>query len=93
MFGTATSPVPPAWFKQRQGKAEPVNEGEALHKLTAPNQQDAYVLIQQHENGKWLAELRETADGESLSITPAVLDNPGEAWNAAFELYRQNIIV
>jgi hypothetical protein len=92
MFGTTTEPVLPFWFKLRQGKAEPV-KGSSLIKLSAPNQQDAYVLIEQKENGKWSAALREEPEGANTVETPAEFDYPGLAWNAAFEIYRQTVLV
>lgn len=91
MFGTATDPVPPFWFKQRQGKVEQMEES-SLFKLSAPNQQDAYVQITETD-GKWSALVRLEPEGENVAETGADFENPGTAWNAAFELYRQAVIV
>ncbi|HXG12694.1 MAG TPA: hypothetical protein VNK04_23250 [Gemmataceae bacterium] len=84
-------PTLPSWFKYRQGKAEPA--GENTCRLTAPNQQDAFISIRPAENGRWSAALRTTADGPDLAATAPEFDNPADAWAAAFELYRREILV
>jgi hypothetical protein len=83
--------VPPFWFKQRQGKAEPA--GENTFKLTAPNQGEAFIRIQPGEGGRWSAAVQLAADGPDLAATKAEFDRPGNAWDAAFELYRTALIV
>jgi hypothetical protein len=82
--------VVPSWFKYRQGKAEPA--GNETYKLTAPQSADAFVSIHQAQNGKWSAALRQTADGPTVAVTEPEFDTPGDAWTAAFELYRQNVV-
>ncbi len=84
-------PILPSWFKQRQGKAEPV--GADTYRLTAPNLGEAFVSIRPAEDGKWAAVLRRSADGPDLAATPAVIPTALEAWEAAFELYRVNVVV
>jgi hypothetical protein len=83
--------VVPTWFKYRQGKAEPA--GENTYKLTAPLMQEAYVSIRKGENGRWAGVLRLAADGPEADTTPPQWENPGDAWNAAFELYRAALII
>jgi hypothetical protein len=80
----------PSWFKQRQGKAEPA--GDNLLRLTAPNQGEAVIGIRQ-DNGRWAGFLKPTADGEEIEATPPHYELPSEAWNAAFEIYRRQMIV
>jgi hypothetical protein len=83
--------IVPTWFKYRQGKAEPA--GEHTYKLTAPQAaSEAFITIHQASNGKWSAALRQTADGPALTVTDADFDRPGDAWSAAFELYRQHVV-
>ena len=41
---------------------------------------------------QWAA-LRSVADGPDLASTPAEFPTPGEAWQAAFELYRTTLLV
>ena len=84
-------PVPPQWFKLRQGKVEPA--GTDTYRLTAPQQQEAFISIHQAENGRWSASLRMAADGPAVAVTEPILENVGDAWQAAFELYRVNVIV
>lgn len=84
-------PVPPQWFKLRQGKIEPA--GTDTYRLSAPQQQEAFISVQQAENGRWSASLRMTADGPAVAATEPVLENAGDAWQAAFELYREHVII
>jgi hypothetical protein len=84
-------PILPFWFKQRQGKLEAA--GENIFKATAPNQGEAYLRIHRAENQHWAAGIREKPDGEDIAATPAEFPTPGEAWDAAFELYRRHAIV
>jgi hypothetical protein len=84
-------PILPSWFKQRQGKAEPA--GDATYRLTAPNLGEWFISIRQADNGRWSASLRRTADGPEVAATPPELPRPVEAWEAAFELYRVNVVV
>jgi hypothetical protein len=83
-------PVLPAWFKQRQGKAEPA--GENTFRLTAPNMGEAFIHIQRGDNGQWSAHLRATADGPDMAASAADLPSPVEAWEAAFEFYRVALV-
>lgn len=83
-------PTLPSWFKYRQGKAEPA--GENTLRLTAPNQQDAFISIRMGEGGRWSAVLRMTPDGPDVATTSPEFAKEVDAWEAAFELYRQVVI-
>jgi hypothetical protein len=85
-------PITPFWFKQRQCKAEPAGDNQL--KLTGPILPDAYIRIVPDEGKKhWRAALRLGPDGADLHTTEAEFPGPKEAWEAAFELYRNHIIV
>ncbi len=84
-------PDPPHWFKQRQCKAEPVGSDNLL-KLSGPNLGEAFIRIEP-ANGRWIAALRLTADGQDVGKSATDYRNPAEAWQAAFELYRTQLIV
>jgi len=85
-------PIVPFWFKQRQCKAEPAGDNEL--KLTGPILPDAFVRISADEGKQhWRAALRLAPDGADLQRTEAEFRNPKEAWEAAFELYRNHVIV
>lgn len=85
-------PIPPFWFKQRQCQAELAGDENTL-KVTGPNLGEAFLRIDRGENGRWRAAMRRTADGPEVAATEPELDNPTDAWEAAFELYRTNVIV
>ena len=84
-------PTPPFWFKQRQAKLEPA--GEHTFKVTAPNQNEAFLLLRPGDNQRWSAAVRLSADGPDVATTPPAWNTLVEAWGAAFELYRQHVIV
>ncbi len=84
-------PILPFWFKQRQCKAEPA--GENVLRVSGPILPEAYILIRPGEEGRWQAALRSTPDGPNLAATDSEFASPQEAWNAAFELYRNHVIV
>jgi hypothetical protein len=83
-------PVPPFWFVQRQGKAEPA--GVDVLKLSAPNMKDAFISIQSGPGGLWYAALRQSPDGPDIAVTPAEFAKREDAWQAAFELYRSHFV-
>ena len=85
-------PILPFWFKQRQCKYEPAGADSQL-KVTGPNLGEAYIRICQGENGRWQAAFRRAADGPDDAASDADIPGQREAWDAAFELYRQNVIV
>jgi hypothetical protein len=82
----------PFWFKQRQCKAEPVGTGTAL-RVTGPNLGEAFLAVEQVPSRLWRAALREKADGPEVTTTEAQFPTEREAWRAAFELYRNHVIV
>ncbi len=84
-------PIPPFWFLQRQAKIELA--GDNLYRLTAPNLREAFITIRQGVEGRWSAALRLTADGPDVEATGSGYDNPGDAWGAAFELYRNHVVI
>jgi len=81
----------PTWFKYRQGKAE--SAGERVFKLTAPNLLEAFISIRPAENGNWQGVVRTKADGPDVAITEPEFLAPGEALEAAFELYRGYVVI
>jgi hypothetical protein len=83
-------PTLPTWFKYRQGKAEPA--GENTLKLTAPNLPDEFIAIRRAENGNYQGIYRNTAAGPDVTVTQTEYVVPGEAWGAAFELYRNQVV-
>jgi hypothetical protein len=85
------TPTLPFWFQQRQAKAEPA--GNDALRITAPNLREAFLFIRQGENGRWSASLRLQADGPEFAVTGQDFAKPEEAWEAAFELHRQHIVV
>jgi hypothetical protein len=84
-------PVLPFWFKQRQCKAEPA--GDNVLRVSGPNLGEAYLYLSRAETGRWRAGLRQTADGPDVITTAPEIETPREAWDAAFELYREQMIV
>jgi hypothetical protein len=84
-------PILPFWFKQRQAKAEAA--GPDTYRLTAPNLREALISIRQDSEGRWGAALRLAADGPDVAVTATAYGAPGEAWDAAFELYRRELVV
>jgi hypothetical protein len=80
----------PTWFKYRQGKAEPA--GDHTYRVTAPNLSEAFVSIRALENGQWQGTVRLSADGPDLAVSEPVPGGAGQAWDAAFELYRHHVV-
>jgi hypothetical protein len=85
-------PILPFWFKQRQCKAEPAGS-ENMLKVSAPNLGEAFLRIEPADNGRWRAALRMAADGADVQATGADFPGPQAAWDVAFELFRQTVIV
>jgi hypothetical protein len=86
-------PNPPFWFKQRQAKAEPVESNPTTLRLTAPILPEAFISIREGEDGHWKAGLRLRLDEPDVASTEPEFDTPTDAWAAAFELYRNHVIV
>jgi hypothetical protein len=85
------APILPLWFKQRQCKAEPA--GENTLRVSGPNLGEAFLNIRRDGNGLWRAALRQTADGPGVAQTEAEIPTEQDAWRAAFEVYRNHVIV
>jgi hypothetical protein len=83
--------ITPFWFKQRQCNAEPA--GEDTYKLTGPNLREALISIRRADDGRWAATLRYAADGPEVAATEPVIATEYEAWEAAFEIYRNHVVV
>lgn len=83
--------LPPFWFIQRQAKAEAA--GANVYRVTAPQMREAYIAVRQGPDGRWTAALREAADGPDLAASATDYDNPNDAWGAAFELFRNFLVV
>ncbi len=81
----------PSWFKGRQGKAE--EAGPGLLKLSAPNLQPWFLGIRRLDDGHWHAFLRSAADGADEVAVELEAMPEWEAWEAAFEVYRNHVIV
>jgi hypothetical protein len=84
-------PILPFWFKQRQAQAEPA--GPDTYRLTAPNLREAFISIRKDAEGRWGAALRLAAEGPDVAVTTTAYDTPGDAWDAAFEMYRRELVV
>jgi hypothetical protein len=83
-------PTVPSWFRYRQGKAE--DAGPDLARLTGPNMLEAVIGIRKTDSGKFSAFLRGGVDGQDLAATEPVIATAYDAWEAAFELYRNHKI-
>jgi hypothetical protein len=82
----------PTWFKGRQGKAE--EAAPHLLRLSGPNLNEWHIGIRHGETGRWLAFVRKTAEGPdtaSYELGPNAREY--EAWEAAFEMYRNQVII
>jgi hypothetical protein len=84
-------PVPPFWFQQRQGKMDAA-EGNAF-RLIAPNQGEAFIFVERADNGLWSAGLRTASDSPVIATSGPIWESEPDAWAAAFELYRNEIVV
>lgn len=85
-------PILPFWFKQRQCKAEPAGDENVL-KVSGPNLGEAFIGIARGDNNRWRAFMRGSADGPEIAGTEPEMENPTDAWEAAFELFRTSVIV
>ncbi len=83
-------PILPFWFKQRQAKAEAA--GPDTYRLTAPNLREAFVSVRQDSEGRWGAALRLAAEEPDVAVTTTSYATRGDAWDAAFELYRRALV-
>ncbi len=83
-------PILPFWFKQRQCKFDAA--GDNTFKVTAPNLGENYLRVFA-ENDRWKAAIRPSADGADAHVTTDTFATPKDAWEAAFELYRNHVII
>ncbi|MGE3806788.1 MAG: hypothetical protein AB7K24_19135 [Gemmataceae bacterium] len=83
--------VPPFWVVQRQIKMESLDE--QLMRLTGPNLPEEFIGIRKGENGLWLGYVRSEREGEDVASCPPEHARALDAWYAAFELYRNLVIV
>ena len=85
------APVTPFWFKQRQAKAD--EAGPGLVRVSGPNVKEAFLGVRQGESGLWSAFVRLTTDGQDIAATPPEIDSAYGAWEAAFEIYRKQMVI
>ncbi len=89
-------PALPFWVLQRQVKTEQVSEDTL--RLNAPNLPTYDIAVQPATDSQlWRAVLYRLADADGDKVLTAESDPPlpsrQSAWEAAFELYRQHVIV
>ena len=88
-------PLIPFWMRQRQIKIEPVNESSVA--LKAPNLPSHELALQptEDEPGYTAAVYCLPSGGERYLVAekPSGLSDPPAAWQFAFELFRQKVIV
>jgi len=89
-------PPIPFWMRQRQIKVEPMNETTVA--LKTPNLPIHELILRPAENGEgYTAAIYclPTAGGERFLVAekPSGLTEPQSAWQFAFELFRQKVIV
>ena len=80
----------PSWFKGRQGKTE--EAGPGLLRLTAPNVKEWYLGIRRADAG-WHVYLRDAAEGPDAAAVALDAVPEYDAWEAAFEVYRNHVII
>jgi len=85
-----TEPNTPFWFKQRQCKLEAA--GENQYRVSAPNMNEAFLRVEPAD-GRWRVALRRAADGPDVVTTGADFPTVERAWDAAFELLRNHVVV
>jgi hypothetical protein len=83
--------VTPFWFKQRQAKAE--EAGPDMVRVSGPNLKEAFLGIRKGDNGLWSAFVRSQAGGPDVDATPPAIDSAYAAWEAAFEIYRKQMVI
>jgi hypothetical protein len=84
----------PFWMKQRQVKAEPVNDNTL--RIVAP-QLPVYEIEVRPLGEYWAAAVYQTptegAERKLVTESTSPQDNKWHAWEAGFELYRQAVVV
>lgn len=81
----------PTWFKYRQGKAEPV--ADHFYRLIGPNLPETFLGLRRADTGNWQGYLRFNADGADEATTDPKYTNEYDAWDVAFEMYREKVII
>ncbi len=81
----------PFWFPQRQCKAEEVETN--LYRITGPNLPECFLGLRRNEEGNYCGFLRFNKDGEDEGVTHEAFDSQYNAWEAAFELFRNKVIL
>jgi hypothetical protein len=94
--GAAMLPAIPFWMRQRQIKIEPINETTVA--IKTPNLPTHELSLRPGENGTgYVAAIHclPAAGGEKFLVAekPSGLSEPQTAWQFAFELFRQKVIV
>jgi hypothetical protein len=91
MGDRAMQPTLPYWFKMRQGKAEPA--GDNVYRLTAPNLAEAFIAVRPEGESRWTPLVRSAVDGPERAVGAKTYDSIFDAWYAAFELYRNTVVI
>ena len=94
-FSDLNDTADPAWthvsgYVNSTGQTWDASTGQ--YRLTAPNQEEAFLRIYQTDRGRWQAALRTTQDGPDAAVSEGTFELPTDAWDAAFELYRNHIL-
>ena len=92
-MSTAAPPTLPFWMRQRQIKAEPI--GETAMKLIAPNLPVYKLAIEPAPTG-WKAFVHQlSAEGAKVLLAEREFSASGleAAWQNAYELFRQQVII
>jgi hypothetical protein len=86
-------PALPFWMRQRQIKTEPA--GDSAVKLTAPNLPNHELQLEDAAPGWKVRVYRLPAEGEKLLLAEREFTAPGReaAWQNAYELFRQEVII
>jgi hypothetical protein len=53
----------------------------------------AFITIHRADNGLWQAALRTSETGPDIASTDPQHETPADAWSAAFELYRNHLVI
>lgn len=77
--------VTPFWFKQRQGIVE--EAGANLIQVSGPNMKEAFLGLRE-DGGRWHSFVRRQADGPDVAATTQGQPTIYDAWEVAFEMYR-----